>query len=87
LATNTASEYLNLGENAIGDDGSVAIAGALATNKTTLTCQSLESNEIGDVGMEALAQNSSWDTLDVGRNQFGIASWLHLLVPFMLIRD
>jgi Leucine Rich repeat len=62
-------------ENGIGDDGSVAIAGALATNKT-LTWLSLESNEIGDVGMkalgEALAQNSSWDTLDVDGNQFGI---------------
>jgi NLR family CARD domain-containing protein 3 len=77
LASNTTLKELDLrGNTRIGDDGAVALVGALATNKA-LKNLSLYHNGIGDAGMEALGQalmqNDSLETLVVDRNIFGIA--------------
>jgi hypothetical protein len=68
LAANTTLKELTViyMHREIGDDAAVALAGALATNRT-LKILTLPQNEIGDVGLvalgQALAQNDSLEVL------------------------
>jgi Ran GTPase-activating protein (RanGAP) involved in mRNA processing and transport len=75
LPSCTTLKYLWLGQNHIGDDGTVALARAMASNNS-LTRLELDNNQIGDAGLIALSQvlvqNNSLELLDVGYNDFGV---------------
>jgi hypothetical protein len=71
LKMNTSVTCINLGYNAIGDEGAVALADALKVN-TSVTNLALYNNVIGDEGAAALAHalqvNTSMTCVNIDRN-------------------
>jgi Leucine Rich repeat len=75
LATNTTLEYLNLGGNGLGYDGSVGIAGALAVDNTLRELWLIDNgicDAVLDAFGKALMQNDSLEFLDVSDDRFRV---------------
>ncbi|XP_064642842.1 leucine-rich repeat-containing protein 34-like isoform X2 [Lineus longissimus] len=74
LKMNGTLKVLDLGFNRIEDDGAIALAEALETSNMSLTTLGLQSNQIGEKGLCALANcmkiNSSLTNIYVWGNQF-----------------
>ena len=71
--------HLDLAGNAVGDDGAKALAHVLAQSRGALRSVRLESNCIGEVGIDALsramATNGTVTQLELGGNMGGQVQW------------
>mgnify|MGYP006122639019 FL=1 len=91
LCRNSTLRSLNLGDNAIGDDGVTALALHVLQRNTTLEVLNLHSNAIGDRGLSALASTlkstSTLRHLDLSRNLITIEGAAALARAFVANRQ